>query len=204
MASLDWTAALAVMTGALAAATVWLALEQRKGRIEAERNRIRIVLRGALAEQLENMRRLHGRDPSRGQPAMLALRASGPTFDRIGRLVREVALPSELAAYLIWLIGETRQRWSSFEGLLDDIAPLDGSTGRVHPTNSTVHSDWKLILERVQIAGCLVAAELARLGFGADAAIVDKVTWSVPLVWPPDMRAMTRVSEGVYFDLLVI
>lgn len=200
MPSVDWTAALAVVTVALAAATVWLALEQRKGRIEAERNRIRIVMRGALAEQLENMRRLHGREPSRGQPALLALRASGPTFDRIGKLVREVALPAELAAYLIWLIGETQQRWSLFEGLLDDVAPLDGSVGRVHATNSTVHSDWKLILERTQIAGCLVAAELARLGFRADAAIVDKVAWSAPAVWPSEMRAMTRVSEGVYFD----
>lgn len=51
MPSVDWTAALAVVTVALAAATVWLALEQRKGRIEAERNRIRIVMRGACSGQ---------------------------------------------------------------------------------------------------------------------------------------------------------
>jgi hypothetical protein len=200
MASVDWTAALAFVTGTLAAATVWLALEQRKGRIDSERNRVRITMRGALAEQLENMRRLHGRDPSRGQPALLALRASAPTFDRIGVLIREVNLPTELAAYLIWLVGETQQRWTSFEGLLDDVAPADGSVGRVHATNSTVHSDWKLILERIQIAGCLVAAELARLGFGADAAIVDRVAWTVSAVWPAGMRATTRVSEGIYFD----
>jgi hypothetical protein len=69
------------------------------------------------------------------------------------------------------LIGETQQRWTSFEDLLDDVAPAYGSVGRVHATNSTVHSDSKLILERIQIAGCLVAADLARLGFGGTLAV---------------------------------
>src|SRR5258706_4117526 len=122
-------------TLALALATVWLALEQRRTRLHAERRRVRTLLRAAVAEQLENMRRLHPRDPSRGQPALIALRDSGPTFDSLRRLVEELDLPPDLAAYLIWLVGDAQQRWSAFRGLLDDLAPIDGSAPVVHATH---------------------------------------------------------------------
>jgi hypothetical protein len=200
MPSIDWSEIIAFATLALALATVWLAGEQRRARLSVERTHVRIALRAALAEQLENMRRLHPRDPSRGQPALVALRAAGPTFDRLEGLVTDVALPAELAAYVIWLIGDARARWSNVFGLLDEIAPVDGRPGLVHPGNTGIRDDWQVMLERTQVAGCLVASEMNRLGFGDDAAIVGRVAWSVPMVWPPGMRSTTQLSEGIYLD----
>jgi hypothetical protein len=192
--------ATAVGTILLAGATVALAWQERRGRLEARDARIRTALRAALAEQLENMRRLHRRDPSRGRPALLALRATKVRFDRLLRLLDRVDLPSELAAYLIWLAGDTRGRWSWFQGLLDKVTPADDASPNVHAGNTTVREDWELILERVQVAGCLVSGEMHRRGFSTDAATIDRVAWGLPKVWPPTIRTGTRISESTFFD----
>ena len=194
------TLVLASATVVLACATVGLALEQRHGRIEAGRARERVALRAALAEQLENARRWHPRDPNRGDEALQALRSAGPNFKATARLHSEIDLPAELAVYLQWLIGDTRRAWDAFRALLDRVAPTDGSVPTVHPTNSDVRNDWELILERFQVVACLLAAEASRRGYGVDAAIVDHVRWELPQVWPERMRALTQVSESTYLE----
>lgn len=194
------TLILPVATVALAGATVWLALEQRRGRMVAAHERIRVALRAALAEQLENGRRWHRCDPNRGDPALQSLRDAGPIFDITARLLSVVDLPSEFAAYLLWLMGDTRRAWDEIRGLLDRVAPADGSPRPVHPNNSSVRDDWDLILERLQVMACLLAAEASRRGYGVDAAIVDQVRWELPRVWPERMRAMTQVSESTYLE----
>jgi len=194
------TLVLAFATVVLACATVWLAVEQRRARIEAGHARVRTALRAALGEQLENARRWHARDPSRGNDALQSLRSAGPTFEATARLLSEVDLPAELAAYLLWLIGDTRRAWDTFRALLDRIAPADGSVPTIHPSNSNAGNDWRLILERLQVAACLVAAEASRRGYGVDGAIVDHVRWELPQVWPERMRVLTQVSESTYFE----
>jgi hypothetical protein len=191
---------LACATVVLAFATVWLAREQRRGRIEAGHTQVRAALRAALGEQLENARRWHPRDPSRGAEALQALRSAGPEFEASTRLLSEVDLPPELAAYLLWLVGDTRRAWDTFRALLDRVAPADGSVPTVHPSNSSARDDWGLILDRLQVAACLVAAEASRRGYGVDGAIVDHVRWELPQVWPERMRALTQVSENTYFE----
>lgn len=113
------TLILAAATVVLAGGTVWLALEQRQGRVDAVHERIRVALRAALAEQLENGRRWHPRDPNRGDPALQSLRDAGPSFETTTRLLSVVDLPPELAAYLLWLMGDTRRAWDAFHGLLE-------------------------------------------------------------------------------------
>jgi hypothetical protein len=195
------TFVLACATAVLAVATVWLALEQRQGRIEAGDARARVALRAALGEQLENARRWHSSDPSRGAEVLQALRSAGPEFEATTRLLSEVDLPAELAAYLLWLVGDTRRAWDTFRALLNRIAPADGSVPTVHPSNSTAQDDWGLILERLQVAACLVAAEASRRGYGVDGAIVDHVRWALPRVWPERMRVGTQVSESTYLRI---
>lgn len=80
------------------------------------------------------------------------------------------------------------------------MAPADGSVPTVHPTNSNVRNDWTLILERLQVMACLLAAEASRRGYGADAAIVDQVRWEFPEVWAERTRALTQLSEGTYLE----
>jgi hypothetical protein len=192
-------AATAIGTLGLAGATVALAWQQRRARIDAREVRIRTALRAALAEQLENMRRLQGRDPSRGRPALLALRATQVRFDRLLRLLDRVDLPGELAAYLIWLAGDTRGRSAVFRELLDKVTPPADGSADVHAGNTTVREDWEMLLERIQVAGCLVAGEMDRRGFATDAVTIDRVAWSLPKVWPPTFRRNTRISETTYF-----
>lgn len=194
------TLVLALATVGLAVATVWLAFEQRRGRIDARDMRVRTALRAALGEQLENARRWHRRDPSRGEEALQALRSIGPAFEATTRLLSEIDLPAELAAYLLWLIGDTRRAWDSFRALLDRIAPADASVPTVHPSNSSARNDWELILERLQVAVCLVAAEASRRGYGVDGEIADHAPWALPKVWPERMRILTQVSESTYFE----
>ena len=194
------TLLLACATVVLAGATVWLAFDQRRGRIEARHALVRVALRAALGEQLENARRWHPRDPSRGDEALQALRSAAPDFEATTRLLSEVDLPAELAAYLLWVIGDTRRAWDALRALLDSVAPTDGSAPTSHPTNSSVRNDWEVILERLQVAACLLAAEASRRGFGVDAGIVAHVRWELPQVWPERMRALTQVSESTYLE----
>ena len=198
--AMDATLILAAATVVLAGGTVWLALEQRQGRIDAAHQRVRVALRAALAEQLENGRRWHRCDPNRGDAALQSLRVAGPSFDVTTRLLSVVDLPPEFAAYLLWLMGDTRRAWDALRGLLDLVAPADGSVPTVSPNNSNVRSDWKLIIERLQVMSCLLAAEASRRGYDADAAIVDQLRWELPEVWAERMRFSTKLSEVMYLD----
>jgi hypothetical protein len=105
-----------------------------------------------------------------------------------------------LAAYLIWLMGDTRNRWDAMRGLLDRVAPPGVPVPPLAPSNSNVRSDWTVILERLQILACLLAAEASRRGFDPDAAIVDHVRWELPQVWPKGERGSVRLTDETYFE----
>lgn len=132
---------LAIPTFFMAVATMYLAWEQRRGRIEAGHARTRVALRAALTEQLENARRWHRCDPNRGDEALQGLRSAGPSFEATTRLL------------------------SGF---------------RSRPAYWRPRSRGE--------------------AYGVDAAIVDRVQWEVPQVWPERMRAGTQVSENTYLE----
>lgn len=182
---------LGVATICLALATVWMALEVRQGRIESGKATTRVALRGALMEQMENARRVYALDPARLAAEFPArARKAEPDWGQVQSLLRSLDLPPELAAYLMWLAGDTRRVWDQIARKLDAYVFPNGIPDRLY-------ADWWLLLDRVQVAAALAAAELTRRGCRVDGASVDGVTWMLPKV-APGGRASTQLTEETY------
>jgi hypothetical protein len=186
---------IALATLGLAIATAWMAWEVHQERIQASHERVRGALRAAMMEQLENARRWYRANPSRRGDDPTALRILEPEMQDTRRLFRDVDLPSDLAGYLLWLIGDTGRVWDEHTTLLNEVASSAGSIDK-----SEMRRLWGLGLERLQVSAGLVAGELRRRGYTADAAVVASLIWMMPEVWPGGMQArgFTQVSEATY------
>jgi len=96
-------------TLALALATVGLIWDSRVAREEQEHARQAAAFQAALVEQVENCRRCYSGSPTVGTGAVLSLTGWVPSFEKVQQLLETVALPGDLAAYLVWLIARARQ-----------------------------------------------------------------------------------------------
>ena len=190
--------AVALMTGALAIATFWLAWEARTARQGARADDERRILRTALAEQLDNCRAWTSRDPTRGEPAVRALQGAEPRLAAIAGLVDRLDLQPDLVAYLIWLTSVVADLWSRIESA---IGRLPESWASNPPTltldASTLEelgSDWRLMVERLQVAAALTAAEARRRGLDDVASTHDVVPWTVVPERPDRWRELMALN----------
>ncbi|MHB8398032.1 MAG: hypothetical protein ACYDCI_03765 [Candidatus Limnocylindrales bacterium] len=195
--TIDWTAiatfALALVTAALVAVTVWSRRAEARGRDA-------VALRAAVYEQLENLRRWQRREPVRiGQDQLGTLRDAGPSFDQIERLIGQVALPDDLGIYLVWLVGDTRRALEHIDETIDRVAP-PGSHDPAALSATNLQDDWELLLDRLQVFLCLIQAEAARRHFGSVGAQSAALSWTRPRSRPPGRRAMNRLSEEIYLQ----
>jgi hypothetical protein len=99
-----------VREGSFGAATVWLGWQTRQARIEARAADEKRILRGALAEQLDNCRTWVSHDPARGEPSVESLRGTPPRLDTLQSVVQQLNLPADLVPYLVWLIGTIEEQ----------------------------------------------------------------------------------------------
>lgn len=181
-------------TLALAVATVWLASEARKARLQADEAVRRRLLRSALAELLDDLRVWTSANPARGQPALEQLRHAEPALEALGRLVDEVDLPGDVAIYLVWLTGRIREE-SAWWSTVIAVAPGDPDPA-AHPPDSGV-GKWSLLVDRLQVAAALVAGEAARRGYPEIRQLHDAAPWTVVLPGPPrerELRHLTAVT----------
>ena len=186
--------AVALMTGALAAATFWLAWEARKARREARRDDERRILRAALAEQLDNCRAWAASDPARGEPAFRNLQGATPRLVSVAAVIDHLDLPPDVVAYLIWLTSTIGDHWGRIEQQVDLLARLHG--GSVDQERaSRLTDDWRAMLERLQVLAALTAAEARRRGLDDVARPHDVVPWTVVPMRPERSRELTAIDE---------
>jgi hypothetical protein len=191
--------AVALMTGALAVATFWLAWEARKARREARRDEERRILRAALAEQLDNLRAWTSRDPMRGEPAVRGLQGAEPRLASIASLLDRLELQPDLVAYLIWLTSAVGDHWGRIELSLSSAwGGTEAWTGGPSPLNDTLASqltdDWRAMVERLQVLAALAAAEARRRGVDDVAAPHDVAPWSIVPQRPPRWRELMAIA----------
>ncbi len=186
-------AVVALATLALAVATGWMAREIRKERIESSRGKVRGALRAALMEQLEDTRRWHSAKPDRRGDDPDEYRFAEPVTDQLTALARDVDLPADVAAYLMWLVADVRRIWAMYTAMLDQVK---GTYHGVVEKNEARRL-WGLGLDHLQVVTGLIAGELRRRDHDADAAIIGSVVWMAPETWPGG-RATTMVAQTTY------
>ncbi len=188
-------AVVALSTLALALATGWMAREIRQERIETAKERVRGALRAALMEQLENARRWHTAKPDRKGDDPNEYKFPAPAFDQLSALARDVDLPADVAAYLIWLVADVHRAWAAYMAMLDQV---QGTYHGVVEKNEA-RRIWGLGLDHLQVITGLVAGELRRRGHAADAEVTGRVLWMLPETWPGG-RATTMVAQVTYMS----
>jgi hypothetical protein len=186
-------AIVALATLALAGATVWMAREIRTERIESAKERVRGSLRAALMEQLENTRRWYSAKPDRKGDDPEDYRFAQPVMTELSALARDVDLPGDAAAYLMWLIADVRRIWAEYAALLDQVK---GTYHGVVEKNEA-RRIWGLGFDHLQVITGLIAGELRRRDHKADATVVESVRWMLPETWAGG-RANTMVAQTTY------
>jgi hypothetical protein len=183
----------AIATFALGAATVWLGWQTRQARTEARDADEKRVLRAALAEQLDNCRKWVSHDPARGEPSYDWLRGAIPRLDALGAMIQQLALPADLVPYLVWVIGTIDELWAQIDRTLN--WPV-GPDGMLVVNEKALPNEWRVMVERLQVAAALVAGEARRRGFDDVAAPHDLSPWVVPLEWEAGGREMTSMNDA--------
>ena len=186
-------AIVALATLALAGATVWMAREIRTERIESQKERVRGALRAALMEQLENTRRWYVAKPDRKGDNTEDYRFAEPVLVELAALARDVDLPGDAAAYLMWLVADVRRVWAEYNAMLDKV------TGTYHGVveKNEARRVWGLGFDHLQVITGLVAAELRRRSHKPDATVVESVIWMLPESWAGG-RTNTMVAQTTY------
>lgn len=195
-----WTQRLvAVGTLWMAIVTVGLIWDTRTGRKDDERSREAGAFRAALVEQVENCRHLYSHSPDRGITAIRPLLGWAPSFDELTRLLGSVPIPGDLTAYLIWLIAQTRQ----WHGLVQSDLELLLNKSENDDSNVAIFRwAWRVELDRLQAASCLLQAEAERRGLRdvTDAFPPDAnwLPWLAPKPRPPQPPGLAEVTDQAY------
>lgn len=170
-------------TMALALATFWLAFEARKARTEAERREHVRLLRAALAEQLDNLRAWVTSDPAQGEPAFRGIQGAEPRLAALGALIDRLDMPSELTAYLIWLLSSIGDQFGRIDKALEDLPTRWGSNPPAlvfdDDTGPYLADQWPVMVELLQVAAALVAAEARRRKIVDVAELHKVVQWTI-------------------------
>lgn len=194
--------AVALMTGALAIATFWLAWEARTARREAREEDQRRILRAALAEQLDNCRAWASRDPARGEPAVRGLQGAEPRLAAIAGLLDRLDLQPDLVAYLIWLTSAVGDHWGRIESAIGGLPETWGSNPPAlsvdAPTFAQLGDDWRVMVERLQVLAAVTAAEARRRGLNDVARTHDAVLWTIVPERPERWRELMTLGGAAF------
>jgi hypothetical protein len=182
----------ALATFALGLATLWLGWQTRQARVDARNDDDRQVLRSALAEQLDNCRMWVTRDPARGEPSFDWLRRAEPRLDALQSLIYRLDLQADLVPYLVWLIGTVDEWWTQIDHTLN--TPT-GPVGTPRVDQHRLPNEWRVMVERLQVAAALVAGEARRRGFDDLGGPYDKSPWVVPHQWEEHGRYMMSLTD---------
>ena len=185
-----------IATLARAGATVGLVLEARSARTKASDSEQRRLLRSALAEQLDNLRRWRGANPAHGQPALERIRHAEVRLDAADRLLDQADLSADLAVYLVWVIGRIRDEGNEWRVAMGVKASSDVSTAPASAEH--VRALWDRMVDRLQVLAALTSAEARRRRFDEIAAVHDAAPWVTVLEGPPGERVMRSVTDRTY------
>lgn len=183
----------ALGTFALAAVTAWLGWQARNQIADARTARAqelaehhRGVLRGALAEAVENCRRWIGREPRTPSVTAIALVPPPLDFDALARLLSSIDLPPDLAAYLLWVRGHVQQ----LVGRYLELAPPVTSDKAVDATSfNQLRGIWDQELDMLQSVVCLLRAHAAsEPNLETAATSFDFRYWLTAREGPPNAR----------------
>jgi hypothetical protein len=183
----------AIATFALGLATVWLALETRQARLETRNADDRRILRTALTEHLNNLRMWVAHDPARGEPSIEWLRGATPRLDALQSMTHQLDLPADLVPYLVWLMGTIDELWTQIDLTLN--WPV-GPNGTLTVNWERLPNEWRVMVERLQVAAALIAGEARRRGFDDIAAPYDLSPWVIPLTWEEHGREMMSANDS--------
>jgi hypothetical protein len=182
----------AIATLALGGATVWLGWQTRQARVEAHSTDERRILRAALAEQLNNCRMWVTHDPARGQPSFEWLRGAAPRLHSLQAMIQELELQADLVPYLVWLIGTLDELWTQIDRTLN--WPV-GPDGILTVNEERLPDEWRVMVERLQVAAALVAGEARRRGFDDLAAPHELSPWVIPRAWEERGRELMSTND---------
>jgi hypothetical protein len=185
----------AIGTFGLGMATVWLGWQTRQARIEAQSTDERRILRAALAQQLDNCRLWVTRDPARGEASFERLRRATPRLEALQSMIHRLDLQADVVLYIVWLIGTINDWWAQIDHTLN--TPT-GPNGTPRVNQQGLPDEWRVMVERLQVAAALVAGEARRRGFDDLAGPYDKSPWVVVPMWEERGRqsvSMTDVSS---------
>lgn len=185
----------AIATFVLGIATVWLGWQTRQARVEARDADVKRVVRAALVEQLDNCRMWVSHDPARGQPSFDWLRGAKPRLHAMESMLQSLALPADLVPYLVWLIGTIDELWTQIDGTLNWRV---GPTGTLTVNQERLPNEWRVMVERLQVAAGLVGGEARRRGFDDLAAPHDLSPWVVVPEWEERGRELMSVTDAAY------
>ncbi|HEV8280696.1 MAG TPA: hypothetical protein VGQ02_02460 [Candidatus Limnocylindrales bacterium] len=110
-------------------------------------------------------------------------------------MIEQLALPADLVPYLVWLIGTIDELWTQVERTLN--WPV-GPAGTLIVNQERLPNEWRVMVERLQIAAALVAGEALRRGFDDVASPHELSPWVVPLVWEERGREMMATTDSAY------
>jgi hypothetical protein len=136
----------------LAIATVALALEAYRARVDRRQEHERFLVRSALFEKVDNERAWSRIEPSSGGSAMTS-RNPRPSFDNLSALLNEMPLPSDLAAYLIYSRARILALVEQHHDALSSVPTADP------------YGKWWSVLDEIQTVTCLVRAHASTVRY---------------------------------------
>jgi hypothetical protein len=162
----EWV--LALFTVVLAGATVWLARESRKDRIEQRNERERRLLRAALLEQIDNCRQWTQGHPGDLQVAQMR---PDPSVARLTELLEGLSLPPDLAVFLTWARGDLAAHYRAHKSAV---------ASSLHGANVGIAAPRFSMVDLLQEVTCLIRAHARSMGHRVVADGLASTQWEVP------------------------
>jgi len=179
---------LAVATVVLALFTGWLALEARWSRKQDKHEKQRLAFRAALFEQLDNCRLWLSHPPDRGVAMLEYMQGRAPKFEAVEALLGAVDLPSDLAAYVVWLVAETRDVHGQFDKRL---TPPIIADDLLRPDK--FRDEWWVLVDRIQVLASLLQVAAEKRGLRG--VLPPNSRWLRPLPGPAEGRTLTEAND---------
>lgn len=107
-----------------------------------------------------------------------------------------VGLPRESTRYgRCFTSFPLEEQWTQIDGTLN--WPV-GPDGTLTVNKERLPDEWRVMVERLQVAASLVIGEARRRGFDDVAARHDQLAWVMPLVWEESGRNIMSVTDSAY------
>jgi hypothetical protein len=110
-------------------------------------------------------------------------------------MIERLDMTTDLVPYIVWLAGTIDELWTQIEGTLN--WPV-GPAGTLTVNEERLPNEWRVMVERLQVAAGLIAGEARRRGFEDVAGPHDVSPWVVPMQWEERGREMMSTTDSAY------